>query len=129
MEDVAIVLGEVILQALGDKKGINRYGMQYLPMDDALVRCVLDLSGRVFCKTNISLNDEKTSDFETVLLYHFFRSFSQSSKSTIHIDMLDGEDTHHIIEASFKAFARAISQATEISEKNKEKIMSTKGML
>lgn len=129
VEDTAITLGEAILEALGDKKGIKRYGMQYLPMDDALVRCVLDFSGRVFCKINVPLKDEKTADFETRLLSHFFKSFAQSSKSTIHIDMLDGEDTHHIIEAVFKSFARASAQATEIDEKNQDKVMSTKGLL
>lgn len=129
VEDTAITLGEAISEALGDKKGIKRYGMQYLPMDDALARCVIDLSGRVFCKMNVPIKDEKTSDFETRLLSHFFRSFAQSSKSTLHIDLLDGEDTHHIIEAVFKAFAKAISQATAIDEKNQDKIMSTKGSL
>lgn len=129
VEDTAITLGETIIEALKDKKGIKRYGTQFLPMDEALVRCVLDLSGRVFCKVNVPIKDERTSDFETVLLAHFFRSFAQSSKSTIHIDMLDGEDTHHIIEAVFKSFARALSQATSIDEKNADKIMSTKGIL
>lgn len=129
VEDTAITLGEAILEALNDKKGIKRYGTQFLPMDEALVRCVLDLSGRAFCKINVPLKDEKTSDFETVLLSHFFRSFAQSSKTTLHIDMLDGEDTHHIIEAVFKAFARALAQAVSIDEKNQNKIMSTKGIL
>ena len=127
VEDTAITLGEALLEALGDKKGINRYGAKCLPMDEALVRCVLDLSGRVFCKVNVPLKDERTSDFETVLLAHFFRSFAQSSKSTIHLDMLDGEDTHHIIECTFKAFAHALSQATELNSKNQ--ILSTKGIL
>lgn len=129
VEDVAITLGEALTEALGDKKGIVRYGAKCLPMDDALVRCVLDLSGRVFCKVNVPLKDERTSDFETVLLSHFFRSFAQSSKSTIHIDMLDGEDTHHIIEGTFKAFAHALSQATEINPKHSERLLSTKGSL
>lgn len=129
VEDTAITLGEALVEALGDKKGIVRYGAKCLPMDDALVRCVLDLSGRMFCKVNVNLKDERTSDFETILLSHFFRSFAQSSKSTIHIDELDGEDTHHIIEATFKAFAHALSQATEINPKHSEKLLSTKGSL
>lgn len=128
-EDVAITLGEAILEALDDKKGIARYGFECLPMDDALVRCVLDLSGRTFVRVNVSLKDERTSDFETVLLAHFFRSFAQSSKSTIHIDMLAGEDTHHIIECTFKSFARALGKAVEINEKFKDEIPSTKGVL
>ena len=129
VEDTAITLGEAFLEALGDKKGIIRYGAKCLPMDESLVRCVLDLSGRVFCKVNVPLKDERTSDFETVLLTHFFRSFAQSTKSTIHIDMLDGEDTHHIIECTFKAAAHALSQATTIDEKYKDEVFSTKGTL
>lgn len=129
VEDTAITLGEAFLEALGDKKGIIRYGEKTLPMDEALVRCVLDLSGRAFCKINLPLKEERTSDFETVLLSHFFRSFTQASKSTIHIDMLDGEDTHHIIECTFKAFAHCISQASTIDEKYKNEILSTKGVL
>lgn len=129
IEDTAITLGECFAEALGDKKGISRYGAKCLPMDEALVRCVLDLSGRIFCKVNVPLKDERTSDFETVLLQHFFRSFSQSAKATIHIDMLDGEDTHHIIECTFKVFAHALCQAISIDEKRKEKLLSTKGIL
>lgn len=129
VEDTAITLGEAFVEAIGNKKGITRYGAKCLPMDEALVRCVLDLSGRNFCKVNVPLTDERTSDFETVLLAHFFRSFSQSSKSTIHIDMLDGEDTHHIIECTFKAFAHALGQAAAIDEKNKNSLLSTKGIL
>ncbi len=129
VEDTAITLGEAILEAIGDKKGIKRYGEKCLPMDEALVRCVIDISGRTYCRVNVPLKDEKTSDFETVLLSHFFRSFSQSSKSTIHIDMLNGEDTHHIIECTFKAFAHALRQAVKIDEQNKERLLTTKGLL
>lgn len=129
VEDTAITLGEVFSEALGDKRGIVRYGAKCLPMDEALVRCVLDLCGRTFCKVNVPLKDERTSDFETVLLAHFFRSFTQSTKSVVHIDMLDGEDTHHIIECTFKAFAHALAQATETDEKYQNEVFSTKGIL
>lgn len=129
VEDVALTLGEAFKEALGDKKGINRYGSFILPMDEALSMAVVDLSGRAFSKVDVSVKDEKTSDFETVLLAHFFGSFAQASLSTIHIKMLDGTDTHHIIEAVFKSFARALRTACEIDETKKGIIPSTKGLL
>lgn len=129
IEDVAITLGEAFKEALGDKKGIYRYGSFILPMDEALSLAVVDLSGRAFSKTGVDIKDEKTSDFETVLLPHFFGSFAQASLSTIHIKLLDGTDTHHIIEAVFKSFARALRQACAIDEAHKDLIPSTKGLL
>lgn len=129
IEDVALTLGEAFKEALADKKGIIRYGSFILPMDEALALSVVDLSGRAFSKTDVVIKDEKTSDFETVLLPHFFNSFAQASLSTIHIKMLDGTDTHHIIEAVFKSFARALKIACSIDEKNKDIIPSTKGLL
>lgn len=129
VEDVALTLGSAFLEALGDKKGINRYGEKFIPMDESLALCVLDLSGRVFSKVDAQIKDEKTSDFETVLLKHFFASFAQASLSTIHIKLLDGSDTHHMIEAIFKAFARALSFATAINESKKDIVPSTKGVL
>lgn len=129
VEDVALTLGEAFKEALNDKKGVTRYGSFILPMDEALSLAVVDLSGRAFSKVNVEIKDEKTSDFETVLLPHFFNSFAQSSLSTIHIKMLDGTDTHHIIEAVFKSFARALSIACAIDEKKKDIIPSTKGLL
>lgn len=129
IEDVALTLGEAFKEALGDKMGITRYGSFILPMDEALALSVVDLSGRIFSKADIEIKDEKTSDFETVLLPHFFNSFAQASLSTIHIKMLDGTDTHHIIEAVFKSFARALKIACSIDETQKDKIPSTKGVL
>lgn len=129
VEDVALTLGEAFKEALGDKKGINRYGSFILPMDEALSLAVVDLSGRAFSKVGVEIKDEKTSDFETVLLPHFFNSFAQASLSTIHIKLLDGTDTHHIIEAVFKSFARALSVACSIDETKKDIIPSTKGLL
>ena len=129
VEDVALTLGEALKEALGDKKGINRYGSFTLPMDEALSLAVVDLSGRAFSKIDVDIKDEKTSDFETVILPHFFSSFAQSSLSTIHIKMLDGTDTHHIIEAIFKSFARALGVACAIDESKKDIIPSTKGLL
>lgn len=129
VEDVAITLGSALKDALGDKKGIIRYGEKILPMDEALILCVVDISGRVFSKTDVVVPDEKTSDFETVILPHFFSSFAQAALMTIHIKMLDGFDTHHIIEAVFKSFGKALKTAASFDEKNMEKIPSTKGIL
>lgn len=129
IEDVALTLGETFKEALADKKGITRYGSFVLPMDEALSLAVIDLSGRAFSKVDVEIKDEKTSDFETVLLPHFFNSFAQASLSTIHIKMLDGTDTHHIIEAVFKSFARALRIACSTDETKKDIIPSTKGLL
>ena len=129
VEDVAITLGQAFLEALGDKKGITRYGEKILPMDETLVLSVVDISGRVFSKTDVVVKDEKTSDFETVILPHFFASFAQAALMTIHIKMLDGYDTHHIIEAVFKSFARALRIAVSYDENSKDKVPSTKGVL
>lgn len=129
IEDVALTLGDAFKEALNDKKGINRYGSFILPMDEALSLAVVDLSGRAFSKVDVEIKDEKTSDFETILLPHFFNSFAQASLSTIHIKLLDGSDTHHIIEAVFKSFARALKIACAIDENKKEIIPSTKGIL
>lgn len=129
IEDVALTLGEAFKDALADKKGVTRYGSFILPMDEALSLAVVDLSGRAFSRTDVQIKDEKTSDFETVLLPHFFNSFAQASLSTIHIKMLDGTDTHHIIEAVFKSFARALKIACSIDKKNKDTVPSTKGIL
>lgn len=129
IEDVALTLGDAFKEALADKKGIKRYGSFILPMDEALSLAAVDLSGRAFSKVDAEIKDEKTSDFETVLLPHFFNSFAQSSLSTIHIKLIDGSDTHHIIEAIFKSFARALRIACSIDEKTKDLIPSTKGLL
>ncbi len=129
VEDVAITLGEAIKEALGDKKGITRYGEKILPMDEALVLSVVDISGRVFSKVDANLRDERKSDFETVILPHFFSSLAQAALLTIHVKVLDGYDTHHIIEAIFKSFARALRIAVAFDENNKDKIPSTKGLL
>ncbi|MCD7780680.1 MAG: imidazoleglycerol-phosphate dehydratase HisB [Candidatus Gastranaerophilales bacterium] len=129
VEDTAITIGTALSKALGDKKGITRYGEKILPMDEALVLCVVDLSGRVFSKVTAELRDEKTSDFETVILPHFFSSFAQAALMTIHIKMLDGYDTHHIIEAIFKSFARALKTAVSYDKNNLDKVPSTKGIL
>lgn len=129
VEDVALTLGEAFKEALGEKRGIARYASFILPMDEALSMAVVDLSGRAFSRVDAQIKDERTSDFETVLLPHFFNSFAQASLSTIHVKLLDGTDTHHIIEAIFKSFARALKAACAIDEGKKDVIPSTKGIL
>lgn len=129
LEDTAITLGEAFKEALGNKKGIKRYGHAIIPMDEALVLSVIDFSGRPFSGVDVGIEEQIVSDFETVLLKHFFNSFSVASASTIHIKLLAGEDTHHKIEAVFKSFARALSQAVSIDEKHSDITPSTKGIL
>ena len=129
VEDVAITLGEALKQALGDKKGITRYGKMLLPMDEALALVAVDLSGRPYSNVDAKIEEERVSDFETVLLKHFFNSLAVASLSTIHISLLYGEDTHHKIEAIFKSFARALKEAVSIDPKNKDSVPSTKGIL
>ncbi|MCD8025252.1 MAG: imidazoleglycerol-phosphate dehydratase HisB [Candidatus Gastranaerophilales bacterium] len=127
-EDIAIVLGGAFLESLGDKKGIVRYSNVILPMDDALVLCAVDISGRGFCKTDFNITDEKTSDFETVLLPHFYNSFATNALLTLHIKQLEGQDTHHIIECSFKALAKALKSAIQI-DPDRNCVPSTKAIL
>ena len=116
-------------KSLADKRGINRYASIILPMDEALVMCAVDISGRPYCKCDIQIKEEKTSDFETVLLAHFFNSFAQNAGMTLHIKMLDGVDPHHIIECAFKAVARALKTAVSIDVTNPDIIPSTKGVI
>ena len=129
VEDAAIVLGSAFKEALGDKKGIKRYGNAIIPMDEALVMTAIDLSGRAYCNVDLNIKEEKTGDFDTILIKHFFSSFASTSLSTVHMKSLYGEDTHHIIEAAFKSFARALKEACEIDEMHKDLTPSTKGVL
>ena len=127
VEDIALALGSAFSKAINDKKGINRYGQFILPMDDAVVLSSVDLSGRPYSRLSVSITDEKISDFSSVLLPHFFYSFSVAAGVTIHIKQLEGLDSHHITEAVFKSFARAIAQAAKLTDS--DSIPSTKGML
>ncbi len=126
VEDCAITLGQAITEALKDKKGIERYSHTILPMDDALILCALDISQRPYFKLDMQLKDEKTDDFETILVHHFFHSLAMNAGLCLHIKILEGFDTHHIIEATFKAFARSLKKSITISG---DKIPSTKGVL
>ena len=128
-EDIGIVLGQALLQALGDMKGITRYGYMILPMDEALVLTAVDISGRGLLRFNLDIKTEKIGEFDTELIKEFFLAFVRESKFTLHIKELDGANSHHIAEGAFKSFARALSAAVKIDEEYKNEIPSTKGML
>ena len=129
VEDVGIALGQALVDALGDKRGINRYGDCHLVMDDAQVRCALDLSARPFMVCNLDLPTAKIGNFDTELVREFFQALSTHGGITLHIDRLHGFNSHHIVEAAFKALARALRIAVEIDPRKADKIPSTKGAL
>ncbi|MGC4088569.1 MAG: imidazoleglycerol-phosphate dehydratase HisB [Polyangiaceae bacterium] len=127
-EDTGIVLGAAVLQALGDRKGIRRYGSATLPMDEALVTAALDLSGRAFFVFRVPLPKAKIGDFDVELAEVFFEAFARSAQANLHIRLLEGTNLHHIVEISFKAFARALREASELDPRSSG-IPSTKGSL
>jgi len=129
VEDVGIAIGQALTKALGDKRGIRRYGSCLLPMDDALVRCALDLSGRPFLVWNVDLPTAKIGTFDTELVREFFQALATHGGITLHVDMLHGINSHHIAEAAFKAVARALREAVETDPRKGDAIPSTKGML
>ncbi len=129
VEDVGIALGQALAQALGDKRGIRRYGACLLPMDDALVRAALDLSGRPYLVWNMELPTARIGSFDTELVREFFQAFSTHSGMTLHLDALHGFNSHHMAEAAFKAVARALRDAVETDPRKGDAIPSTKGML
>ncbi len=126
VEDVAIVLGKAILEALGDRKGLQRYGWAIIPMDEALARCALDLGGRSYCVFRGEFSRPDINGFSTEMIEHFFTSLSRSMQANIHLAILEGGNTHHKVEALFKAFAYAMKQAVSITG---TAIPSTKGVL
>ena len=128
-EDIGIALGSAFSQALSDMKGIKRYADIILPMDEALILCACDISGRSHLSFNAQFDTEKIGDFDTELIQEFFEGFVRSSKITLHIKKLDGVNSHHVAEGIFKAFARTISKASKINDEFKNEIPSTKGML
>lgn len=129
VEDVGIVLGQAFAQALGDKAGIVRYGSMLLPMDEALVLCALDLSGRAMVRYGLTPPTQKVGTFDCELVQEFFWAFARSAGAAVHLRQLDGENSHHILEAAFKAFGRALRQAVSIEEAFRDEIPSTKGIL
>ena len=128
-EDIAIALGSAFRKALGDKRGIKRYGDIILPMDEALVLASVDISGRSYIRFTSNFQTEKIGTFDVEILEDFFTSFAENAGITLHIKQLDGRNSHHIAEAMFKAVARALRKAVEIDEKAKDEIPSTKGVL
>lgn len=128
-EDIGIALGQAFYRALGDKRGIVRYGDITLPMDETLIMAAVDISGRDYLAIALDLNAEKVGDFDTELCEEFFLAFVREAKLTLHIRQLAGKNAHHIIEGVFKAVARALAAATAIDEKKKDEIPSTKGVL
>jgi len=129
VEDTGISIGQALVQALGDKKGIRRYGSCLLPMDDALVRCALDLSARPFLIWNIDMPTQKIGAFDTELVREFFQALSTHGGITLHIDRIHGFNSHHIAEAAFKSVARALREAVEVDPRKSDAIPSTKGAL
>ena len=129
VEDIGIALGKAFNDAIGDKKGINRYGNMMLPMDEALVICALDISGRGHLVYDLPLPAQKVGNFDTELVEEFFRAFAVNAGITLHLKSLYGTNTHHIIEAAFKAVARALRQAKSYDAESIDEIPSTKGVL
>lgn len=129
VEDIAIVLGKAFSQALGDKKGIYRYGDIILPMDEALILCAIDISGRGESYYDLNIPAYRVGDFDTELTEEFLRAFARDAGITLHTKQLAGANSHHIIEGAFKALARALSKAVAIDEKYKNEVPSTKGVL
>ena len=129
VEDIGIVLGQAFEQALGDKRGINRYGFFILPMDEVLVTVAVDFAGRFAFNFDCQFKREKVGDLSTELIYDFWDAFAQNAKMNLHIKVENGRNDHHKIEAIFKAVARAVRMACEIDKQVKDEIPSTKGKL
>ena len=128
-EDIAICLGKAIKDALGEKKGINRYADVILPMDEALILCAIDISGRGGLYYTLNIPSYRVGDFDTELCEEFFMALCRESGITVHLKSLAGTNSHHIIEGAFKAFARALKTAIAVDEKYKDEIPSTKGVI
>jgi imidazoleglycerol-phosphate dehydratase len=128
-EDTGIAVGEAVLQALGDKRGITRYGSAYAPMDETLTRCALDISGRPYFVWKVKLTMPRLGEWDTELIEHWFHSFATAAGITLHVENLYGSNNHHIVESCYKALARALRQAVEIDPRKADAIPSTKGML
>ena len=129
VEDLGIMLGAAFAQALGDKRGISRYGSCVLPMDEALILTAVDLSGRAYLGFELPLAAQKVGDFDTELVKEFFMAFARSAACALHIRELAGENTHHVIEGAFKSFGRTMRAAAAIDPEAADEIPSTKGML
>ncbi|MBE5939875.1 MAG: imidazoleglycerol-phosphate dehydratase HisB [Lachnospiraceae bacterium] len=128
VEDIGIVLGQAIKEAVGDKKSIKRYGSAVLPMDEALIMCALDLSGRPYYVSDLKFTFDKMGDLDTAMIKEFFYAISYSAGMNLHFKMFSGDNDHHIAECAFKAFAKALDSATIVDERITE-VLSTKGAL
>ncbi len=128
-EDTGLAIGEAIAKALGDKRGIVRYGSAYAPMDETLTRVALDISGRPYFVWNAAFTTPRLGEWDTELIEHWFHSFSQTAGLTLHVECLYGQNNHHIVESCYKALARALRQAVEIDPRKADSIPSTKGVL
>ena len=128
VEDVGLALGQALREALGDKHGIRRFGEASVPLDEALVSCVVDLSGRPFLAYNLEIQQERVGNFSTELIHDFFLALTNQVGMNLHLNMTQGRNPHHIIEAGFKAFARALSSAVE-HDPRVQGVLSTKGSL
>ncbi len=129
VEDIGICLGQAFRSALGDKQGIRRYGSMMLPMDETLILCALDISGRTYLNFDVEIPAQKVGNFDTELVKEFMLAFSREMGLTLHLKMMAGENCHHIIEACFKALGRALKEAAAIDPEYANEIPSTKGVL
>ena len=129
VEDMGICLGKAFAQALGEKRGITRYGDICLPMDEALILCAVDISGRGDCYYSLEIPSQKVGDFDTELCQEFFIAFARDAGITLHLRQLSGVNSHHIIEGAFKAAARALSRAVSLDAANPGRVPSTKGLI
>ena len=128
-EDTGLAIGEAVAQALGDKRGIVRYGSAYAPMDETLTRVALDISGRPYFIWKAAFTTQRLGEWDTELIEHWFHSFAQTAGLTLHVECLYGQNNHHIVESCYKALARALRQAVEIDPRKADSIPSTKGVL
>ncbi len=128
-EDIGICLGLAFKQALGDKKGINRYGDTILPMDEALILSAVDISGRSFLNLDLKMRAKRVGSFDVELVEEFFIAFTSNAGLNLHVKQLDGKNTHHIIEGTFKSVARSLKQAVAIDRRFADEVPSTKGVL
>jgi imidazoleglycerol-phosphate dehydratase len=128
-EDTGIAIGEAVAAALGEKRGIARYGTAYAPMDETLTRVSLDISGRPYLVWNVPMSTVRVGEWDVEMIEHWFHSFAQAAGITLHVECLHGANNHHIVESCFKGLARALRQAVEIDPRKAGMIPSTKGIL
>ena len=129
VEDIGIVLGQAFSEALGDKKGVYRYGSMILPMDESLILSAVDLSGRAYLRFDLDIPTQKVGNFDTELVKEFWLAFTRDARCTLHLQQLAGENSHHIIEGAFKSAGRSLRQAVAIDKDFANEIPSTKGVL